>query len=63
MKRIYSIVSIFSLALVMTAPGFSQTPAGQCCQQKAACCQHGACCHKTASAAKTAGVTASPAKN
>jgi len=45
MKRIFSI-TLFSLALVMTPFGFSQTTTPQCCQHKAACCQHGACCHK-----------------
>jgi hypothetical protein len=62
MKRIFSLASIGSLALVMTAPGFTQTPAAPCCQHKAACCQHGACCHKIA-AAKPAAVSVIPGKH
>jgi hypothetical protein len=62
MKRIFSIVSLFSLAFVLTGTGFSQIPTAQCCQQQAACCQHGACCHKTAVAAKTAAVPTDSAK-
>ena len=62
MKRIFGTLSVFTLVLAMGVAGYSQSPTGNCCEQKLACCdkpggcceQDSACCHKVRGCCKHA---------